>query len=41
MSHCDCSEEDREPVQKEMSPAHFDGESWVTECHNCWGLISA
>lgn len=41
MSHCDCGPEERDPVTKEVSPSHFDGETYVTECGNCWGLISA
>ena len=40
-AHCNCDEEDRDPVTKEVSPSHFDGESYVTECGYCWGLIKA
>jgi len=40
-SHCKCGPEERDPVTKEVSPSHFDGESYVTECANCWGLIKA
>lgn len=38
-AHCDCSDEEREPVKNEISPSHAEVESWVTECNNCWGLI--
>jgi hypothetical protein len=40
-AHCRCEEHEREPVTKEVSPSHFDGESYITECRNCGGLISA
>lgn len=41
MSHCNCSDDEQEPITKEVSPSHFDGESYITECNNCWGLIKA
>lgn len=41
MSHCKCNEEERDPIEKEVSPSHFEGESWIVECGNCWGLIRA
>jgi len=38
-SHCKCGPDEREPVLKEVSPSNFDGEQYIRECGNCWGLI--
>ena len=38
-AHCECSDEEADHYQEEISPDHHDGETWATKCHTCWGLV--
>lgn len=38
-AHCSCDGDERDEHTYENSPSHFEGETHVTECVNCGGLV--